>query len=114
MTIKELYEKSENVTRWSVCVDGGSNEVDLHSPVILNGIGNCVVKSVYYHPVNDGVGAFIDVMTQIVTAAKNPRKNPHGHEKNPHGRLRQVTTGCNRKNRKSIGAQAFPAITHNK
>ena len=96
MTIKELYEASENVTRWSVCVDGGSNEVDLHSPVILNGIGDCVVKSAYYHPVHDGVEAFIDVMTQIVTATKNLHKNPHGHEKNPHGQLHHVTTSCNR------------------
>ena len=114
MTIKELYEKSENIREWDVCVDSGSNKVDLSSPVIMKGIGNFAVKTVYYEAVDGGVCASIDVLTEIVTAAKNPHKNPHGHEKNTHGRLRQVTTGCNRKNRKSLGAQAFPAITHDK
>ena len=87
MTIKELYEKSENVTRWSVCADGGSNDVDLHSPVILNGIGNCVGKSVCYHPVNDGVEAFIIGGVEAVKLA-NRYSFPPSHK------IRSYTKVC--------------------
>ena len=68
MTIKELYEKSENIREWDVCVDGGSNNVDLASPVIMKGIGNFVVKTVYFNIVDGHVDASIDVLTEIVTA----------------------------------------------
>lgn len=67
MTIKELYEKSENIREWNACVDGGSNKVDLSSPVIMKGIGNFAVKSVYYESVNGEVFATIYVLTEIVT-----------------------------------------------
>ena len=68
MTIKELYETSLNVTRWHVCVDGGSNNVDLASPVIMKGIGNFVIKTVYFNIVDGHVDASFDVLTEIVTA----------------------------------------------
>ena len=45
---------------------------------------------------------------------KNPHQNPHGHEKNPHAKLRQVTGYHKRKNLKPVAAQAFPAIAHDK
>lgn len=67
MTIKELYEKSENIREWSVCVDGGSNKADLSSPVIMKGIGNFVVKTVYFNVVDGGVCASVDILTEIVT-----------------------------------------------
>ena len=39
MTIKEIFEHSQNVDGWILGIDGYASKVDLGNPAILAGIG---------------------------------------------------------------------------
>ena len=67
MTIKEIFEHSQNVDGWILGIDGYASKVDLGNPAILAGIGNYRVKTIY-PDVHDGkVVVELDVETSIVT-----------------------------------------------
>lgn len=67
MTIKEIFEHSQNVDGWILGIDGYASKVDLGNPAILAGIGKYRVKTIY-PDVHDGkVVVEPDVETSIVT-----------------------------------------------
>ena len=67
MTIKEIFEHSQNVDGWILGIDGYASKVDLGNPAILVGIGKYRVKTIY-PDVHDGkVVVELDVETSIVT-----------------------------------------------
>ena len=67
MTIKEIFEHSQNVDGWILGIDGYASKVDLGNPAILAGIGKYRVKTIY-PDVHDGkVVVELDVETSIVT-----------------------------------------------
>ena len=67
MTIKEIFEHSQNVDGWILGIDGHASKVDLGNPAILAGIGKYRVKTIY-PDVHDGkVVVEPDVETSIVT-----------------------------------------------
>lgn len=67
MTIKEIYEHTQNVDRWILGIDGYASKVDLGNPAILAGIGKFHVKTIY-PDVHDGkVVVELDVATTIQT-----------------------------------------------
>ena len=47
MTIKEIFEHSQNVDGWILGIDGYASKVDLGNPAILAGIGKYRVKTIY-------------------------------------------------------------------
>lgn len=53
MTIKEIFEHSQNVDGWILGIDGYASKVDLGNPAILAGIGKYRVKTIY-PDVHDG------------------------------------------------------------
>ena len=67
MTIREVYERMQNVEGWILGIDGYASKVDLGNPAILAGIGKFHVKTIY-PDVHDGkVVVELDVETSIVT-----------------------------------------------
>ena len=67
MTIKEIYEHTQNVDSWLLGIDGYASKVDLGNPAILAGIGKFHVKTIY-PDVHDGkVVVELDVATTIQT-----------------------------------------------
>lgn len=46
MTIKEVFEHSQNVDGWILGIDGYASKVDLGNPAILAGIGKYRVKTI--------------------------------------------------------------------
>ena len=67
MTIKEIYEPTQNVDSWILGIDGYASKVDLGNPAILAGIGKFHVKTIY-PDVHDGkVVVELDVATTIQT-----------------------------------------------
>lgn len=65
MTIKEIFEHSQNVDGWILGIDGYASKVDLGNPAILAGIGKYRVKTIY-PDVHDGkVVVEPDVETSI-------------------------------------------------
>ena len=67
MTIKEIYEHTQNVDSWILGIDGYASKVDLGNPAILAGIGKFHVKTIY-PDVHDGkVVVELDVATTIQT-----------------------------------------------
>ena len=67
MTIKEIYEHTQNVDSWILGIDGYASKVDLGNPAILAGIGKFHVKTIY-PDVHDGkVVVELDVATTIRT-----------------------------------------------
>lgn len=67
MTVREIYEHTQNVDSWILGIDGYASAVDLGNPAILAGIGNYHVKTIY-PDVDDGkVVVELDVVTTIQT-----------------------------------------------
>ncbi len=67
MTVREIYEHTQNVDSWILGIDGYASAVDLGNPAILAGIGNYHVKTIY-PDVDDGkVVVELDVATTIQT-----------------------------------------------
>lgn len=65
MTIREIYERTQNVDSWILGIDGYASAVDLGNPAILAGIGRFRVKTIY-PDVNDGkVVVELDIATTI-------------------------------------------------
>ena len=65
MTIREIYERTQNVDGWILGIDGYASKVDLGNPAILDGIGSYRVKTIY-PDVHDGkVVVELDVATTI-------------------------------------------------
>lgn len=65
MTIREIYERMQNVDSWFLGVDGYASAVDLGNPAIIAGIGKFHVKTIY-PDVHDGkVVVELDVATTI-------------------------------------------------
>lgn len=65
MTIREIYERTQNVDGWILGIDGYASKVDLGNPAILAGIGKFHVKTIY-PDVHDGkVVVELDVATTI-------------------------------------------------
>lgn len=67
MTIKEIFEHSQNVDGWILGIDGYASKVDLGNPAILAGIGKYRVKTIYPDVHNGKVVVEPDVETSIVT-----------------------------------------------
>lgn len=67
MTVREIYEHTQNVDSWILGIDGYASAVDLGNPAILAGIGNYHVKTIY-PDVDDGkVVVELGVATTIQT-----------------------------------------------
>lgn len=67
MTVREIYEHTQNVDSWILGIDGYASAVDIGNPAILAGIGNYHVKTIY-PDVDDGkVVVELDVATTIQT-----------------------------------------------
>lgn len=67
MTIKEIYEHTQNVDSWILGIDGYASKVDLGNPAILAGIGNYRVKTIYPDIQDGKVVVELDVATTIQT-----------------------------------------------
>ena len=67
MTIKEIYEHTQNVDSWILGIDGYASKVDLGNPAILAGIGKFHVKTIYPDIQDGKVVVELDVATTIQT-----------------------------------------------
>ena len=67
MTIKEIYEHTQNVDSWLLGIDGYASKVDLGNPAILAGIGKFHVKTIYPDIQDGKVVVELDVATTIQT-----------------------------------------------
>ena len=67
MTIKEIYEHTQNVDSWLLGIDGYASKVDLGNPAILTGIGKFHVKTIYPDVQDGKVVVELDVATTIQT-----------------------------------------------
>ncbi len=67
MTIKEIYERSQNVDGWLLGIDGYASKVDLGNPAILAGIGKFHVKTIYPEFDDGKIIVELDVATTIET-----------------------------------------------
>lgn len=67
MTIRELYEHSQNVGRWMIAIDGLANVIALDNPAIMAGVGNFHINT-FDVDVEDGKPVIdMVVATKIVT-----------------------------------------------
>ena len=66
MTIKEIFEHSQNVDGWILGIDGYASKVDLGNPAILVGIGKYRVKTIYPDEVKIPLNPFFDSGTKSV------------------------------------------------
>nr|DAK83837.1 MAG TPA: hypothetical protein [Caudoviricetes sp.] len=69
MTIKNLFDASENVTNWTIGYDGGKYPTDLFNPLILDAIGNYRVRAFSVKSRENGVEMELELTTTIAVAS---------------------------------------------
>ena len=65
MTIKELFDASENVNHWTICYDGGKYPTDLFNTLVINAIGNYRVRAFYVKPHGNEMELELSLATTI-------------------------------------------------
>lgn len=65
MTIKEVYDRLENIDDWCIGVDGVSSPVVLENPAILAGVAKFHVQKVYLLEHEGKITAELSLATTI-------------------------------------------------